>query len=212
MKGRILKTLILLSTAYAMIRMAHWAAGFTYFTQLSNLFAAAVVLWQLIRPGEKATLWKYAATVSILVTFLVFLCVLAPRVPGGLMAAYAQDHWASLCLHLITPALTAADFLLHDALPVRWRKKHIFLSLLPPLVYYAFVLLLSWAGFRWGGMAGPYFFLDYAGPAGWLGFAPEEGRVGVAYAVLAMIGVFLLLGWGMWAAARRAGAGRSRKA
>ena len=41
---RILRAAILLSTLYAVLMMLHWPIGFTFFTLLSNLFAAAVVL------------------------------------------------------------------------------------------------------------------------------------------------------------------------
>ena len=115
MKRYALKSCILLSVAYAMFRMAHWALGFTYFTQLSNLYVAAAVICQLAKPGRGSLLLKYTAAVSIVITFLVYLLVLAPMVPGGLIAAYRQDHWASLCLHVLTPAFAVADFLLVDS-------------------------------------------------------------------------------------------------
>ena len=196
----ILKILVLLSTGYAIIRMLHWPIGFTFFTQLSNLYAAAVVLLQLLSSREHRVL-KYTAAVSIFITFLVFLVVLAPLVPGGIAAAYRQDHYASLCLHLITPTLTVADFFLNDADRI-WEKKHIFAALVPPCIYLIFILVLGRLGVRWGAgnMTAPYLFLNYAAPAGWFGFMPQTASyttlgIGVFYCILAMLLLFILTAW-----------------
>ena len=212
-----MKILILLSTGYALIQMAHWPIGFTMFTQLSNLFAAAVAACQLARRnrgGEGLATAKLAATASIALTFLVFLLVLAPMEPGGILAAYAQDHYASLCLHLLTPLLTLADFLVNDAPAHRWRRRQLAWVLAFPVGYFGFILILGACGFRWWrGMAAPYPFLNYEAPAGWFGFMPETASagtlgIGVFYAILAMLALLLLVGAGLLAAAKkRRGAG-----
>ena len=199
-RRNILKILILLSTGYAIIRMLHWPIGFTFFTQLSNLYVAAVVLLQLVS-SRKHSVLKYTAAVSIFITFLVYLLVLAPMMPGGILAAYGQDHCASLCLHLITPALTVADFFLHDADGTRERK-HLFAALIPPCIYLIFILVLGKLGVRWGAqnMAAPYLFLNYAAPAGWFGYMPQTADyttlgIGVFYCILAMLLLFILVAW-----------------
>ena len=202
------KLLILLVTLYAMLMMLHWPVGFTFFTQLSNLYAAVVAGLQIAKPRSAGlAVVKYTATVCITATFLVFLTVLAPLDPRGLVAAYAQDHCASLCMHFITPVLTVWDFLANDAGDLRPDRKLVPFAVLPPLLYYLMILILSMSGFRWNGKAAPYPFLNYDAPAGWFGFMPETADyttlgIGVAYAVLGMVGVFLLLGWGLAAAAR----------
>lgn len=208
MKKSILKILILLSTLYAVIMLAHWPIGFTLFTQLSNLFVAAVVLAQLIRPDGRLAPVKFTATVSISVTFGVYLAVLAPMAPGGFFAAYAEDHCASLCLHAITPLLTVADFLLHDAPGHAWPKRDAPIAVLPPLAYFLFILILGRRGVRWWGMAAPYMFLNYDSPVGWFGFdlaatSLRTPGVGVFYVALAMVGVFWLVGLALLALARR---------
>ena len=198
----LLRAGILLSTGYAFAMLLHWPIGFTFFTQLSNLFTALVVLCQLLLPGwaERLKPWKYMAAVSILLTFLVYLTVLAPIMPGGILAAYRQDHWASLCMHLITPFLTIADFLLHDT-DYPWRGRHVFLAAIPPFSWLLFIFVLGGLGLRWGmgNMSAPYPFLNYAAPAGWFGWMPETASyttlgIGVFYAILAMIPLVLLLG------------------
>ncbi len=202
----LLKAGVLISTAYAMVCMWHWKIGLTYFTELSNLFAAGVVLAQLLAGRRKPSaglkmlsMLKYAATVSVIVTFLIFLFVLAPVMPGGILAAYRQDHYASLCLHVITPVLTTLDFLFHDG-DHPWRLKQVFFCIVPPICYFIFILVLGASGVRWKGMSAPYPFLNYSAPAGWFGFMPETAGIftlgiGVFYAMIVLLALLLLLGW-----------------
>ena len=110
MKRTALKYLTLLSTLYAVVRLLHWPIGFTFFTQLSNVYVALVTFVQLILPENKfLRLVKYTAVVSVFITFLIYLTVLAPMMPGGISEAYRQDHYASLCLHILTPFFSVAD-------------------------------------------------------------------------------------------------------
>ena len=209
LRRRIFKILILVSVAYATVMMWHWQIGFTFFTQLSNLFTAAVILAELIWAGKLLRYLKFAALVSITATGLVFLTVLAPMEPRGLLAAYAQDHCASLCLHLLTPALTLADFFVNDR-TYPWRLRHVTFSLAPPAAWFLFILILGACGVRWGAegaMTAPYPFLNYAAPAGWFGFVPgsysfETFGIGVFYAILFMLLALFLLGLGLLALSR----------
>ncbi len=204
---------ILLSTGYAVVMLLHWPIGFTFFTQLSNVFTAFVVLLQLFSPPRRQRalrLWKYMAAVSIFLTFLVYLLVLGPIMPGGILAAYRQDHWASLCLHVITPILTITDFLLHDT-DYPWRRGHALFAAIPPALWLLFIFLLGALGLRWGrgSMTAPYPFLNYGAPAGWFGWMPETAGyttlgIGAAYAIALMILLVLLLARLLLAAARAA--------
>ena len=209
MKRLIPKIIVLASTAYAVVCLAHWPLGFTFFTQLSNLYMAAVALAQLKWPhGKVLAVLKYTAAVSIFVTFLVYLTVLAPLMPGGIIAAYAQDHWASLCLHVITPAASLIDFFLNDAPEGTWHKRHVALALVPPVIWLTFILLLGAIGFRWHGMSAPYPFLNTLTPTGWFGWQPSGASattmgIGVFYEILAMIALFEMVGWIFLAIARR---------
>ena len=194
MRQHALKILILLILAYAIAMMLHWVPGFTYFTQLSNIFTGLIVLLQLLLRYRSERLvplrpWKFAASVSMVLTFLVYLLLIAPFTPGGMLAAYLQDHGASLCFHILIPVLTVTDFLRHDA-AFPWKKRHIGMGLVPPLLYLLFILLLGQAGYRWGfgEMLAPYAFLNYAAPAGWFGWMPETADyttmgIGVFYAI-----------------------------
>ena len=204
------KLLILASTAYAVGMLLHWPIGFSFFTQLSNLFLAAVVLLQLLRPGSPFfSGLKFSAVVSIFVTFLVFLTVLGPVVPGGLPAAYAQDHGASFCLHLLNPALAFFDFFRNDA-HFPYRKRHAALSLVPPFGYFLLILALGQLGLRWGptGMMAPYPFLNYGSPAGWFGFIVGASgffpiQIGAFYAVLVLLLLFYAAAHALLFLARR---------
>ena len=207
------KILILVSTAYAVVNLLHWPIGFTFFTQLSNLFLAAVVLLQLLVPKARFLPGlKFSAAASILVTFLVFLTVLGPVMPGGLPAAYAQDHGASFCLHLLNPALAFFDFFRSDAL-YPYGKRHARLALVPPFVYFLCILALGRLGLRWrGDMLAPYPFLDYGSPAGWFGFAAGGDRlwplqIGAFYAVLVLLLLFYAAARVLLILARRRRAG-----
>ena len=191
------KLTILLSTSYATLNLLHWPIGFTYFTQLSNLFLAAVVLMQLVKPdGRALPALKFGAVVSIIVTCFVFLTVLVPIMPGGLLAAYGQDHGASFCLHLLSPVLAVYDFFRHDA-AYPYTRRHARLALVPPFLYCVFVLVLGRLGLRWGpdNMLAPYPFLNYGAPAGWFGFCPETADystlgIGVFYAAIGLLALF----------------------
>ena len=211
LKQYLFKIWIILNVCYATVCMLHWPIGFTYFTQMSNIFAAIVCLAQLLcllrgrktgQPSEEKAvlhLLKYFAVLCVVITFLVFFAALGPLQPGGLLAAYLQDHGASMCMHLITPALMTIDFFANDArLP--YGKKCIPLGMLPPLLYLGFILLLGGAGVRWGHgtMAAPYPFLNYDAPAGWFGYAPETigmttFGVGVFYVIIVFAVLTLLL-------------------
>ena len=200
MKQKLPKLLLLLFLAYAMVRMWHWKIGFTFFTQLSNLYVGVLCLFELLT-GRSIPRLKFTGAVSIAITFFVFLTVLGPVMPGGLPSAYAQDHYASLCLHLIIPAFALYDFMVNDYGKVHWGKKDLASSLLPPILYLVFILILGKAGVRWamGNMVAPYLFLNYEAPAGWFGFRPDTFGfstlgIGVAYCILAFLLLFLLMG------------------
>lgn len=209
-KNSLPKLLLLASTAYAVGMLLHWPIGFTFFTQLSNLLMAAAVLLQLLAPkGRFLPALKFCALVSVFVTFLVFLTVLGPRMPGGLAAAYAQDHGASFCLHLLSPFLALLDFFLNDA-RYPYRRRHALLALLPPFLYFLFILVLGRLGLRWGPgrMMAPYPFLDYGSPAGWFGFPPAASErgffgIGVIYALTALFVLFYIAAAALLLLARR---------
>ena len=212
-RDKVMKLLILLAVGYAVVCLWHWKPGFTYFTQLSNLFAAASVafqLWAEPRGGvirHRAKTVKFAATASVFVTGTIFLLVLAPMEPQGMAAAYAQDHCSSFVLHAVVPVIMLVDFLVNDT-DRHYGRLDVLLALVPPVEYLAFMLSLGAAGFRWHEMAAPYPFLNYKAPAGWFGFRPETADwsttgIGVAYSIIALLALFVVVGSALLTAANR---------
>lgn len=207
-RDKIIKILAVLSVSYAMVCMWHWKMGLTYYTELSNLLVAAVVLLQLFFGTDRFKTVKFMAVTAVLTAGFAFLFAIAPMVEGGLIAAYAQDHFASLCLHGITPVLSLLDFLLYDT-DRRWNLRQAPWCLIPPVIYFTGIVLMGAFGFRWyHGMSAPYPFLNYTAPAGWFGFMPETAGmttfgIGVFYMILAFMGAVLLLGTGLLLAAGR---------
>ena len=116
-------------------------------------------------------LTKFLATISITLTFLVFLFILAPTIPGGIIYAYLADGAGSLCVHFITPILAIIDFLLFDY-EYKAKNIHILYSILPPLCYVLFIVILNKFGMMWGTMSAPYIFLNFGAETGWFGYNP----------------------------------------
>lgn len=199
MSGKLLKILSIAFVFYAVLCMLHWPIGFTYFTLLSNIFAAAVCALQLIRGRGSFHVLKFTSVCAIILTFLVYTFVLGSLEPGGIMAGYMQDHGASLCMHLIVPLLVAADFFINDTFRP-YGKSCILYSLLPPLAYLAFIFILSASGVRWadGTMSAPYPFLNTDAPAGWFGFVPESAGyttlgIGVGYMITLIVALVMAI-------------------
>ena len=214
LNNRIFKYLLIACVIYAVIMMAHWPIGFTFFTQLSNIFAAVVITIQVFYESKRGAddtkdyarsilILKFMASVSLFVTFLVFLLFLAPFVPGGIIAAYTQDHCASLCMHLFNPVLIGCDLFICDR-KRDWSSVPAWCSAVPFFVYFLFIVILGACGFRWRFANGtvlsaPYAFLNYTSPAGWFGFMPGTADmtttgIGVFYVVVVMTAAILLIG------------------
>lgn len=198
-----IKIAIILVVVYATVMMLHWPIGFTYFTQLSNLFAAFAIILQLIDRQDRSWIYliKYMATVSVFITGMVFLLILAPFDPHGFIGAYLQDHLASVCMHMIVPVLMVWDFLKNDT-PFSLKKGYAVYAMIPFLVYFIFVMIIGRLGLRWyGNMTGPYPFLNYGAPTGWFGWDLSRAGydslgIGVAYVIVVMSGIVGLIGWG----------------
>jgi hypothetical protein len=109
---------------------------FSYFTVLSNLFAAAMLLHGVLRPthmrSRTVELLRGAAVVYILTTGIVYLLLLSGHAP-----AYP---WVNAILHYLMPVAVTLDWLLD---PPRVRLEHartVVLWMAFPLLYVLYTL------------------------------------------------------------------------
>jgi hypothetical protein len=138
----------------AAARSAHFNAAnfFGYFTILSNIFAALVLVYAALRrntPSHRLDVLRGAATVAMVLVGIVF---------SLLLAALESDlvPWVNVVVHYVMPVLLAADWLID---PPRQRLTMVdgFWWLVFPLVYLLYTLVRG-AIVHWY----PYPFLDVA--------------------------------------------------
>lgn len=206
----IIKIAIIISTVYGIIMTYHGPITFSYFTTLSNIFVAIMILIFLINEvyslltnkkiilDEKLYIVKFLATISISLTFFVFLTLLAPTIDGGIINAYFGNGAGSLCVHFITPVLSIIDFLFFDN-EYNLKNIHAVYAIIPPLTYVLFVVIASNLGLRWGNMYAPYNFLNFRAPTGWFGFdlslfGWETLGIGVFYMLVLLSLLFIVIG------------------
>lgn len=207
-----LKMAAVLSSIYGLVLTVRSFKTFSYFTTLSNvaidliLIAFMIADYHLLKShGKKqmkTNIWyiiKFLLTVSITITFLVFMFILAPTMSGGVWHAYFDYYGYSFCLHFLTPFLAIVDFLLYDYAYVS-TAKHAVYATFPALLYVVFITIAGYSGVRWGTMSAPYNFLNFGAPTGWFGFdlsllGPDSLGIGVAYMIVVLVIIFLILGW-----------------
>lgn len=210
--GVIIKLIAILASVYGLYMSIDSAMSFTYFTNLSNILIDIVLFVFLVldiklllskesRDNKKNGLYilKYMATISITITFVIYLTLLAPTNKLGFINAYLNHNAGSLCLHLITPLLAIADFFLFDY-KYRSNKAHAVFAAIPPLVYVVFVVIAASCGMRWGdNMYAPYNFMNFGAETGWFGFdlsllGSKTLGVGVAYMIVVLLIIFIGIG------------------
>ena len=169
-----------------------------YYTNQSNILIALICLffavWQMFA-NKSMPRWcyvvKYAGTVAITITFLVFWLFLAPFMPED-MPVFALN---SICLHLVAPLLAVADFVLFDC---NWlsTNKTVLWTLVFPAYYFVFAIICSLCGvtFDGNGAVMPYFFMDFY-TYGWFDFQAQPFQLGVAYWLVAILAFVLGVGY-----------------
>lgn len=173
----------------------HVAAGssvvnfFSYFTNLSNLFAAGVLLrltalsWTGRRPSPVDERLRGMSVVYMTVVGVVFSLLLRNVDLGALRP------WINVLLHYVMPLVVVADWLLRPGPPPSGARDWL-LALAFPLGYLGYVLAR-------GAVVGwyPYPFLD-----------PRlSGYGSVTLHVIAIVVLFLLTQWAVTASARKLG-------
>lgn len=157
-----------------------WTKRLLYFTNLSNIWIAALFIVMLFLPLIKHSkekwesvlyILKYIFTVSITITGFVFCCLLAPFAAND-----GYDAWtlSSFMTHVFSPLLSIIDYFV-DEKQCEITYKRSILATLPPLAYLIFASILHFANVDFGrGDTYPYFFLNHTSPVGIFGFGGER--------------------------------------
>lgn len=132
---------------------------FSYFTVLSNLFAAAMLAYGALRPGRERSraveLLRGAAVVYILTTGIVYLLLLSGHAP-----AYP---WVNAILHYLMPVAVTLDWLIDPPRTQLRPARTVLLWMAFPLLYILYTLargaIVSWY---------PYFFVNPRRGGGYL--------------------------------------------
>lgn len=176
----------------------HWLTRLLYFTQLSNLWigiTSIILAIFLIKKSasEKSiriiSVFKFIFTVSITITGVIFCSFLAP------FADFNVWNFASVLTHVIVPIISIVDFFTNRSI-VELEKKHIWFTIIPPLIYFVFTSILCLLKIDFGrGDPYPYFFMDYYSEVGLFGFVAEwPPQIGAFYWFIFLFGLVLALG------------------
>lgn len=160
---------------------------FSYFTVLSNLFAAGMLMYGALRPthARSATveLLRGAAVVYILTTGIVYLLLLSGNAPSY--------PWVNAILHYLMPVAVTLDWLLDPPNARLDPINTIVLWMAFPLLYIIYTLargaIVGWY---------PYFFVNPHRSGGYLLVAGDSLAVG--------IGIVALIAVTTWTGNRRA--------
>ncbi|MEP7281740.1 MAG: Pr6Pr family membrane protein [Rubrivivax sp.] len=155
---------------------------FSYFTNLSNLFAVLVLLLSVVSGGSARDLARYLSAVNMAVVGIVFAVLLRDVDLGALRP------WVNVVLHIVMPVAVVLDWLLRPP-TAALTAKHVRLALVFPALYLVYVLVRG-AATGWY----PYPFLDPAHVGGY--------GVVAAYAV-GIFATFLLASWALLAVGNR---------
>lgn len=165
---------------------------FSYFTNLSNLLAATMLVVAALRIARGATLdlMRGIAVVAIALVGLVFGALLRDADLGALLP------WINAVLHYLMPFVVVLDWLL-DPPRSRLGSRQLLIALAFPVVYLAYVMIRG-AATGWY----PHPFLNPVKVAGYGGVAAYATGIAVA---------FVVVGWALFAIGYRLGARRPRQ-
>ncbi|WP_196250770.1 Pr6Pr family membrane protein [Cellulomonas sp. JZ18] len=162
--------------------------GLVYFTNISNLSFAVVMVWAAVASlrgrGQPPAVLKVGVTLFLAITGLVSFLVLAPESPDAPVVAFGLT--GGQIEHEWTPVLAFLDFLLLDA-HRRLRLRAVGWWLVALLAYCAFT---TTRGLLRPDLGYPYGFIDL-GALGWDGLALNVLLYGVAFALLGLVLVLL---------------------
>ena len=185
---------------------------FMFFTIQSNIAVAilcaagAVLLMRNRTVGNAGHVVKLVGTVSITLTGVVFVLLLAPIL--GNRAWNIQNTLT----HVVVPIAAIADFFV-AASGAGLKRRSVIWVIIPPMLYaiYAGIgYVRGWAFIK--GQNYPYFFLNWGSPAGAFGFTKGLPYMGCVWWILVLLLFLLAVGWGYVALANRLGKRAGQKA
>ena len=175
---------------------SHWTRRLLYFTAQSNIWIGVTCLILAFAPLlhfshtwlRRLYVLKYVFTVSITITCLVFCTLLAP------FADESYHLWvlSGYLTHVFSPVFAIADFFL-DEYPLQLQTRHLFYSIVPPLIYFLMTAVCNGLNIDFGhGDPYPYYFLHFRSPAGIFGFSNQAPFfIGSFYWILLFIALIL---------------------
>lgn len=156
---------------------------FSYFTNLSNLFAAFVLMLSVFSQSSQhgaLDIARYVSAVNMAVVGIVFVVLLRNVDLGALLP------WVNFVLHYVMPVAIVLDWLLRPP-NSKLKTKHLTLALVFPAAYLIYVLLRG-AAMGWY----PYPFLNPTNVGGYSGVAMYS--IGIFATFLLVAGVLLAAG------------------
>ena len=175
---------------------SHWTKRLLYFTGQSNIWIGTVCLLLSCASFlhfnqtwlRRLYVLKYVFTVSITITGLVFFTMLAPFADES----YHLWVFSSYLTHAFSPIFAIADFFVDDY-PLQLQRRHLFYSIIPPLIYFLLTAVFNGLNIDFGhGEPYPYYFLHFRSPAGIFGFSSQAPFfVGAFYWMLLFIVLIL---------------------
>lgn len=177
----------------------HTFIKLTYFTVLSNIFilistfallisSIARYFGRYIYASRIFFILRFCALIAITITGFLFDFIMTPVAGIELLATLD-----SVCFHVIVPFFSVIDFLVTNTV-YKIRIKDLFISLIYPLCYFAYVMILSYVfNVRWddGASYAPYPFLDYHANT-WFG---KGDYIGVFYWIIILIAIFFAVAY-----------------
>jgi hypothetical protein len=156
---------------------------FSYFTNLSNLFAAVALLLSVIAGRRKfGTLIRYVSAANMAVVGLVFAVLLRNADLGALLP------WVNAVLHYVMPVAVVLDWLVEPP-AARVESKIVLLALAFPTAYLAYIIVR-------GADSGWY-------PDPFLNPTHVGGYGGVAAYAVGIAATFVLAAWSLRAVGNR---------
>jgi len=151
---------------------------FSYFTILSNLFAAvvlivgAIYLIQRREPTEAEDILRGSAVVAMAVVGIVF----------GLLLSHLESDliaWVNFVTHYLMPVVMVLDWLVQPP-KAKLAPKHIWFWIIYPIVYLVYSLVRG-AAVHWY----PYWFLNpHESPGGWRGVMLHSGAITLGFLLI----------------------------